>query len=206
MGYWNTSPTGQSFARGVNEDGSEMLWGDAPADRIDEGVHAVITRLRLDLGRFPTLGELDEARVDAPEMAEAVAKARKVFAEDIEREATDAEVAAGLRFSDSGIALDSEIRADIKPGDVIRFALWRQDGDGWTVVDHTEDGVVKEIAERDAVNPWSGRTYTQVVYVVDRGGADHDVDREYASKVLPGDRSVEEENAAREQYRSKRNI
>ena len=58
MGYWNTSPTGESFAEGTNPDGSEMLWGDAPADHIDDALVKVIAAFRADLGRAPTVEEL----------------------------------------------------------------------------------------------------------------------------------------------------
>ena len=167
-----------------------------PADWIDSGVSDLITRLRLDLGRFPTVAEVDAAFGDSAEIADAVAGAREVFARDIGREATDGEVAAGLAFSDTEIALDSALRADIIVGDTIRWALFR-DSVFYSEVDRTVDAAVEAIEERDAVSSWTGAKYTRVVYVVTLDGARVDVDRAYASKVLPGDPTVEEINWTR---------
>jgi hypothetical protein len=198
MGYWGTSATGGSLRPDGdrNPDGSEMLWGDSPADRIDSGVSDLITRLRLDLGRFPTVVEVDAAFGDSTEIADAVAGAREAFARDIGREATDGEVAAGLAFSDTEIALDSALRADITVGDTIRWALFR-DSVFYSEVDRTVDATVESIEERDAVSSWTGDPYTRVVYVVTLDGTKVDVDRAYASKVLPGDPTVEEINSVR---------
>lgn len=199
MGYWSTSLSGASLQLfgDVNPDGSEMLWGDAPADRIDEGVSNLITRLRLDLDRWPTVAEIEAVKSTAPEMITAIAKARKVFAEDIERDATDGEVAAGLAFSDTEIALDSEMRRDIVVGDPISWAVMRQANGPWLEIDYIAQAEVLEIAERDAVASWSGRPYTSRVYVVRHNGELIDVERAYATKVLPGDKSVEQINAER---------
>lgn len=204
MGYWATSMTGASLqlVGDLNPDGSEMLWGDAPADCIDGGLHNLITRMHADLGRFPTVAEVDAARPDAPEMLAAIEKAKKVFAEDIERPATDGEIAAGLAFSDTEIALDSDMRADITVGDVIRWAVMREAADGpWSEIDYVAEAVVESIEERQAVSSWSGSVYTKVVYVVTHDGVKTDVDRSYANKVLPGDQPVEVENAKREEQR-----
>jgi len=197
MGYWGTSADGGSLRPDGdrNPDGSEMLWGDAPADRIDEGVSGLITRLRLDLGRFPTLAEVRVARDDSAEIDDAIARAREVFARDVGREATIGEVAAGLAFSDTEIALDSAVRADITVGDTVRWALFRESGP-YHEIDRVVDAVVESIEERDATS-WTGATYTKVVYVVTLDGAAVDVAREYASKVLPGDPTVGEVNSAR---------
>lgn len=198
MGYWATSLSGASLqlVGDLNPDGSEMLWGDAPADAIDGGLDRLIHRLRADLGRWPTVDEVDAVKRTAPEMVEAVAAARRVFTEDVEREPTDGEIEAGLAFSDTGLSLDSVLRADIAVGDTVRWAVMRNVG-GWQEVDHTAEGVVSSIEERTRTNGWSGRAYTAVVYVVD--GVD--VDRAYAHKVLPGDKPVEVENAEREERR-----
>lgn len=206
MGYWASSMTGASLqlVGDLNPDGTEMLWGDAPADKLDAGLDELIRRLRVDLGRFPTVDEIEAVKATAPEMVEAIAKARKVFAADIEREATDGEVAAGLAFSDTRISLDSVMRADIVAGDVIRWAVMRPAQDGpWDEIDHTAEAIVESIEERQAVSSWTDKTYTKVVYVVTLDGVKTDVDRAYASKVLPGDKPVDEENAAREARRAK---
>jgi hypothetical protein len=200
MGYWATSLSGESLQLfgDVNPDGSEMLWGDSPADRIDEGVHNLITRLRLDLGRFPTVAEVREARDESPEIADAIVKAREVFAQDIERPATEGEVAAGLAFCDTEIALDAEMRRDVIVGDTITWAVMRQAAGPWLEIDYIAQADVLEIAERDAISSWSGRPYLSRVYVVRHGGELIDVDRAYATKVLPGDKSIEDINAERE--------
>lgn len=117
MGYWATSATGESFVEGdTNPDGTQMLWGDAPADAIDDGVHALIERMHRELGRYPTVEEVDAARSEAPEMLAAIEKAREVFNRDAAEDTpegeeplamTDQELAAGLAFSNTKIALDS---------------------------------------------------------------------------------------------------
>lgn len=54
MGYWNQNKQGHSFAK---EDG-EMVWGDGPADHIDDGIAQAIYRFTEDVGRPPTFDEL----------------------------------------------------------------------------------------------------------------------------------------------------
>ena len=173
-----------------------MLWGDAPADKIGDGLSKLINRLRADLGRFPTAEEVDAEKASSPEMDEAIADAILVFCDDIGRQPTDGEIVAGLAFSDTGIALDSAIRADIVPGDTIRWAIWNDTG-VFSEVERVADAVVEAIEERKAVSGWTGRPYTKVVYVVTLDGVRLDVGREWASKVLPGDDTVEQINAAR---------
>lgn len=56
MGYWTTDKSGNSFA--VNEDGPEMLWGDAPADIVDDALDQIVNAFREDVGRKPTKAEL----------------------------------------------------------------------------------------------------------------------------------------------------
>lgn len=58
MGYWTTNTEGHSFAEGTNPDGSDMIWGDAPADVMDVALKRIIRDFRKDLGRAPTLEEL----------------------------------------------------------------------------------------------------------------------------------------------------
>jgi hypothetical protein len=130
-------------------------------------------------------------------MVAAIAEAREVFAQDIERDPTDGEVAAGLAFCDTEIALDSAMRRDIVVGDPISWAVMRQADGPWLEIDYIAQADVEEIAERDAVSSWSGRPYTSRVYVVRHQGELIDVERDYATKVLPGDKSVEEINAER---------
>jgi len=53
MGYWHTDDEGNSFV-----EHTEMLWGDAPADAMDDALEAIIAAFRRDVGRAPTLAEL----------------------------------------------------------------------------------------------------------------------------------------------------
>lgn len=57
MGYWQTNEHGHSFAQGIDGD-EPMLWGDAPADVMDEALAQIIAAFRSDLGRAPSLEEL----------------------------------------------------------------------------------------------------------------------------------------------------
>lgn len=54
MGYWNTDENGISFS----DSPKDMVWGDAPADAMDEALHTIIAAFRRDLGRAPSLDEL----------------------------------------------------------------------------------------------------------------------------------------------------
>jgi DNA-directed RNA polymerase specialized sigma subunit len=106
MGYWETDPDGHSFSSGY-----EMLWGDSPADDIDNGLHRLIERITQDYGRPPTVTELDNLKFGtngvkrAPEIVEAIKAAKKSFREGVGRSPTDDEIVAGLRFSDSALTL-----------------------------------------------------------------------------------------------------
>lgn len=57
MGYWQTNDEGHSFAEGFDGD-EPMIWGDAPADAMDDALDAIIAAFRSDLGRAPSLREL----------------------------------------------------------------------------------------------------------------------------------------------------
>lgn len=203
MGYWATSLTGMSLQLigDLNPDGSEMLWGDAPADAIDGGISKLIGRLRADLGRFPTVDEVNAIKATAPEMIEAIAAARKVFTEDIEREPTDGEIAAGLAFCDTEISLDYEQRKNIVVGDTIRWPILRQ-RNFFQEIDYVAEAAVEAIEERETVNKWTGLIRPKAVYVVTHDGDKVDVDICDANKVLPGDEPVEVENARREERRA----
>ena len=109
MGYWATTMQGDSLQvfGDLNPDSSEMLWGDSPADAIDAGLSRLIQRMRRDLGRFPTTKEIDAVKTTAPEMIEAITEATELFTADVGRTPTSGEIAAGLAFSDSKTALES---------------------------------------------------------------------------------------------------
>lgn len=53
MGYWKSNEDGSSFAID-----SELIWGDAPADIMDDAIEKIIESFKKDLGRLPTLEEL----------------------------------------------------------------------------------------------------------------------------------------------------
>lgn len=55
MGYWSTSADGVSFAK---HEGEEMVWGDRPADVMDEALDQIAWAFREDAGRQPTKAEL----------------------------------------------------------------------------------------------------------------------------------------------------
>lgn len=109
VGYWESSREGASFANGVkNASGDEaFLWGDAPADIIDDATDRLMTRLTTELGRFPTVDEIDLQKYIFPadEIVQAIRLSKIRFYKDIGRLPTDDEVIAGLRFSDTETAL-----------------------------------------------------------------------------------------------------
>jgi len=55
MGWWSTNKEGHSFAE---NDGNGMVWGDAPADVIDNAVAEIVKIFREDWGRPPIKDEL----------------------------------------------------------------------------------------------------------------------------------------------------
>lgn len=109
MGYWTTSKEGASFAQHFPDDdgGEKMLWGDSPADEIDAGTRGLIARLTRELGRYPTVDEIDLQKYIFPadEIVQAIRLSKIRFYKDIGRLPTDDEVIAGLRFSDTETAL-----------------------------------------------------------------------------------------------------
>jgi hypothetical protein len=109
MGYWSTSLEGHSLQMfgDLNPDGSEMIWGDSPADALSAGLSRLIQRMHTELGRYPTVAELDAVKTTAPEMVEAITEAEAVFTADVGRPPTPGEITAGLAFADSEIALES---------------------------------------------------------------------------------------------------
>lgn len=198
MGYWATSLSGASLqiVGDLNPDGSEMLWGDAPADRIDAGMNRLIIRLRAELGRFPTVAELDAVKSTAPEMVEAIEAAGTVFAQDVGRHATDGEIAAGLLFANTEIGLDAAIRDDIRVGDRVRWAVMRRSEDGfWQEVDHIAEGEVIGMEDRRVKSSWSDSHFIRKMLVVRREDSIDDVNQAHANKVLPDDEALDEVNA-----------
>ncbi len=108
MGYWRTSKQGQSFAQHFPDDSDEkLLWGDSPADAIDAGARELTARLTRELGRYPTVDEIDFQKYIVPsdEIVTAIRTAKVRFYKDIGRLPSDDEVMAGLRFSDTETSL-----------------------------------------------------------------------------------------------------
>lgn len=55
MGYWNTSPEGESFNKVSN---SDLVWGDTPADAMDDAIDLIREAFRKDWLREPSAAEL----------------------------------------------------------------------------------------------------------------------------------------------------
>lgn len=58
MGWWEHGPEGHSFVRSSDDDDNLMLWGDGPADIIDNAIHAIKIEFLRDLGRMPSKQEI----------------------------------------------------------------------------------------------------------------------------------------------------
>lgn len=55
MGWWDTNEKGQSFIPSENE---EMVWGDGPADILDDAISQIISEFQRVWDRKPTLAEM----------------------------------------------------------------------------------------------------------------------------------------------------
>jgi hypothetical protein len=55
MGWWSQDEQGHSFAQAEGED---MLWGDEPADILDNAIDAITVSFQAAHGRRPTRSEL----------------------------------------------------------------------------------------------------------------------------------------------------
>lgn len=53
MGFWDTTRQGHSFAY----DGTG-IWGDSPADAMDDALEQINATFKREAGRSPTLGEI----------------------------------------------------------------------------------------------------------------------------------------------------
>ncbi len=56
MGYWDTNEQGHSFEK--SEGGEELLWGDQPADIIDNAIWEIKVAFLRDIGRLPSVTEI----------------------------------------------------------------------------------------------------------------------------------------------------
>jgi hypothetical protein len=80
--------SGTNFAEGHSANGTKLLWGEPPAAMIEEGIQRLIGRLYSELRRHPTVAEIDEqvyGLTAPPEIVEGIAKAARVFREDLGR-------------------------------------------------------------------------------------------------------------------------
>jgi hypothetical protein len=103
MGWWSADEQGHSFA---TAEGDEMLWGDGPADIVDEMINILrsydipkdtlraVWRDVVDTGNSPS-----PARIVTVQAATAIALIRREFVAAVERQPTDAELMSGLEFS-----------------------------------------------------------------------------------------------------------
>jgi len=111
--------------------GTELLWGDSPAAMIEKGMQRLIARLYTELRRHPTVTEIDGQIYGpalAPEIVDGMAKAAKVFREDVGRDPTPAELQAGLLLTDTQGALFTYLELEIQVGDRV---MWAEcDGNG----------------------------------------------------------------------------
>lgn len=55
MGWWTQNEHGHSFA---HAEGEEMVWGDGPADLMDNALGKIVAEFERDQGRRPTPAEL----------------------------------------------------------------------------------------------------------------------------------------------------
>ena len=138
MTHW--SHGGTNFIEGHNVIGAELLWGEPPAAMIEEGIQRLIARLYTELRRHPTVAEIDE-RVycprPAPEIVEAMAKAARVFREDVGRDPTRAELQAGLVLADTQGALFTYLELEIQVGDRV---IWAERDDHGELLRQPVDG------------------------------------------------------------------
>ena len=131
MGYWYTQPGGASMFAPLgahNPDGTAMRWGDGPSDELCAGMAALIERLRRELGRYPSIAEIDAQKTTAWEMRRALRDAAKAFRDDLGRPPTPGEIQAGLDFAAAAFALDSVVSDDISAGDTVLLCAPGRDG------------------------------------------------------------------------------
>lgn len=204
MGYWATSITGRSLQifGDLNPDGTEMLWGDGPADILHEGAVSLITRLRAELGRFPAIEEVDQVKLESPEMTDAIRRASDRFAQDIGRPPTSGEITAGMIFVDLESQLENLMRRDIVVGDRIRWSIHPDDDDREDELPVSFYYIAEEIVEAIAEETIDGTHI--VVFVVNHRGEKIGILPDAAYKVLPGDDTIERENELFQKFLSYR--
>lgn len=114
--------------------------GEPPAAMIEEGIQRLIARLYAELRCHPTAAEIDEhvyGPSPAPEIIEGMAKAARVFREDVGRDPTPSELQAGLLIADTQAALLTYLELEIQVGDRV---MWAECDDNGELLHQTLDG------------------------------------------------------------------
>lgn len=107
---------------------------------IEEAIQRLVARLYGELRRYPTVAEIDERTygpTTAPEILKGIAKAARIFREDVGRDPTPAEVQAGLLTADTEAALFTYLELDIQIGDRV---MWAERDDNGELLHQTLDG------------------------------------------------------------------
>ena len=55
MGYWNSAADGSS----LQAEDTGIIWGDQPADILDDAIDAIVSKFTEDVGRVPTRAEME---------------------------------------------------------------------------------------------------------------------------------------------------
>lgn len=150
----NASRDSNDLTLGCNASGAELVWGEPPAAVIDEAIQQLIARLYDELHRHPTVAEVDAhiyAPIAAPEIAEGMANAARVFRGDIGRDPNPAELQAGLLLADTQAALFTYLELEIQIGDRV---MWAERDDNGELLHQILDG-------RDSIVPIYGTVMAQ---------------------------------------------
>lgn len=60
MGYWEMGKGGASFESDTDDPADQMIWGDQPADTIDNAISEIKIAFLRDVGRMPSKSEIIE--------------------------------------------------------------------------------------------------------------------------------------------------
>jgi hypothetical protein len=58
MGYWEQNEQGHSFAERDDADKEPLIWGDQPADAVDNAIQQIVAVFVKDIGRLPSRAEM----------------------------------------------------------------------------------------------------------------------------------------------------
>jgi len=76
VGYWLATPEGYSLL-GEEIGPKDLVWGDTPADAMDDALELIIAAFRKDLGRAPTMEELKAGLLFSAQTSLEVAQKRR---------------------------------------------------------------------------------------------------------------------------------